>query len=109
MLGRAKIVMKCAPVLSRRELEKLPARVRRLFRREKSCKFRLRGKLKAARFVNKKDKREFAIVHPSTKRKGMCQVSYFDKDGPYRDTQYNTCSRAIKDLSPRQWKLVETQ
>lgn len=97
--------MKCKPVVTAAEAKEMSPRARKLFEGEKICKFRMARKFKAARFENKKDKSEFAIVHPSTKKKGYCQISFFDAEGPWSDRQHKTCAAAVADLSPRQWRL----
>ena len=70
----------------------------------KFCQWSCIGKLKAAHFENRKWD-ETLILHGSTKSKGKWQMSRFDKDGPYSDSQYSSCEEAVKELSPMLWKL----
>ena len=74
-------------------------------RGRKTCRYRLRRRFRVARFVSRHNRSEYAIVHPSTKKKGYCQISFFDESGPYSDREHKTCSAAIKDMSGTEWVL----
>lgn len=96
--------LQCERLFSRREARdwKVP-RLENI----KLCHWTCRGPLKAARFVSRKRSGEYAVVHPSTKTRGMWQVSLFDAEGPYGDMQRSTCNAAVKEMPRTQWKLVE--
>jgi hypothetical protein len=87
---------------------KLPPIGRKCWRAlgEKWCKFTCRGKVKVARF-EATDSDEYAILHPSTKKRGKWQLSWFDADGPYGDSERSTCSEAVKEMSTHRWKLTD--
>ena len=80
--------------------------VRRFLR---SCQWQCTGRVKAARFIHRKNPGEFAILHPSSKPAVAWQVSLFDKDGPVGDRPRDSCSEAAKELSPREWRLAEVE
>lgn len=58
-------------------------------------------------FQHRKDPRRVAVVHRSTKHAGKWQTSYLDQDGASSDTQRVSCSEAMFDLPPREWRLRE--
>lgn len=70
----------------------------------KSCEWTAVGALKAAEFTGRR-RAESAIVHPSTKKSGYWQVSFFDRDGPRSDTQHRSLDDALKMVTPKLWKL----
>lgn len=104
MAKRSPIVLKCEHYEVPPGAQKLPLKTQRLIYGP-SCKWRQRRPFKIAKFVNRRDPEQFAVVHPSTKIKGRCQVSFFDAQGPYRDIQSRSCASALKELSHTQWKL----
>jgi hypothetical protein len=71
----------------------------------KGCEWNLVGPLHAAEFSSRRRRDEFAIVHPSTKNPGMWQVSFFDQDGASRDSQHTRVEDALKQVSPKHWRL----
>lgn len=73
----------------------------------RKCQWKARRKFKVARFTNRWRKGEFAIVHPSTKVKGKCQVSLFDSEGAYGDRPRDNCGAALAEMNHREWKLAE--
>lgn len=48
-------------------------------------------------FRHRKRKDLYAILHPSTKRKGRWQLTSFDDDGPIGDVERATCEEALYD------------
>lgn len=54
---------------------------------------------------DRKDPRRTAVVARSTKTPGLWQTSYFDERGPSGDTQRASCTDALQNLTPRDWKL----
>lgn len=54
---------------------------------------------------SRRDPSNTAVVHPSTKKPGMWQASFFDDRGASGDVQRGTCTEALRDLSPKQWRL----
>ena len=71
----------------------------------KACEWTVVGDFRGAEFVSRSRPSEFAIVHPSTKTAGKWQVSFFDDQGPSRDSQHPSAADAIKQVFPRKWKL----
>lgn len=74
----------------------------------KHCDWKVVGPLRGAEFSARARHGESAIVHPSTKSIGKWQVSFFDDLGPVRDSQHSTVEDALKQVSPKQWKLKTT-
>jgi hypothetical protein len=71
----------------------------------KSCDWKVVGPLRGAEFSSRMRRDESAIVHPSTKSIGKWQVSFFDELGPVRDSQHSSVEDALKQVSPKKWKL----
>ena len=71
----------------------------------KSCDWKVVGDFRGAEFTSRTRSGESAIVHPSTKRIGNWQVSFFDEQGPSGDSQHASSAEALKMVSPRKWKL----
>jgi len=71
----------------------------------KSCDWKVVGTLRGAEFSSRTKSDEFAIVHPSTKSVGKWQVSFFDELGAVRDSQHSSVEDALKQVSPKKWKL----
>ena len=71
----------------------------------KSCDWKVVGTLRGAEFSSRTKRDESAIVHPSTKTIGKWQVSFFDELGPVRDSQQSSVEDALKQVSPKKWKL----
>jgi hypothetical protein len=94
---------KCLMVRSR-HCKTLMAKARKEFR---TCKWRCRAPVRAARFIERRRPDHYAIVHPSTKEPGRWQVSFFDADGPWGDTARDTCSEAVAYLRPWEYRLKE--
>jgi hypothetical protein len=100
----ARLDREIAEVLERR---KSPLRVvcRTLAFGIKSCDWKVVGPLRGAEFTSRQRKDESAIVHPSTKSTGKWQVSFFDELGAVRDSQHGSVEDALKQVSPKKWKL----
>jgi hypothetical protein len=62
-------------------------------------------RLQAAQFQHRVDPSRTVIVHPSTKKQGGWQISYFDDRGASGDAQAPSCDVALRDLHPRTWRL----
>jgi len=54
---------------------------------------------------NRLDPRKTVVVHRSTKFAGKWQSSYLDHHGASSDTQRDSCSAALEDLPPHEWRL----
>lgn len=78
-------------------------RCRRLLFGIKSCAWTCERPLRGAEFTHRRDNRS-AIVVPSTKGAGW-QVTTFDAAGPIGDRQYPNCAEALRELSPKLWRL----
>jgi hypothetical protein len=100
----AQLDQEIAEALARR---KSPLRVvcRTLAFGIKSCDWKVVGPLRGAEFSSRTRHAESAIVHPSTKSIGKWQVSFFDELGPVRDSQHSSVDDALKQVSPKKWKL----
>ena len=72
----------------------------------KSCDWKVVGNLHGAQFSSRTRPDEFAIVHPSTKSAGKWQVSFFDELGAVRDSQHSSVEDALRQVSPKKWKLT---
>lgn len=70
------------------------------------CHWRCEAPFKAAKFVSNYYGDEYAILHPSTKKPGKWQLSFFDELGAAGDRE-GTCESVLKDLSRREWKLAK--
>lgn len=67
-------------------------------------------RVRGAHFVQRDDPTKSAILHRSTKGGGNAkwQVSFFDKDGAWGDSQEKTCQRALREhISKHVYRLVE--
>lgn len=73
------------------------------------CRWRCRGPVRAAKFISRRDPEEYAVVHPATKARGRWQITYFDAAGPYSDTSRPTCTEAMAELRPWQWRLRDVR
>jgi len=62
-------------------------------------------RVKGVELQNRRDSRKTVVVHRSTKFAGKWQTSYFDHHGASSDTQRATCSEAMLDVPPEQWRL----
>lgn len=95
----------------RRRPTKSPLRVvcRTLAFDIKSCVWTAVGDFHGAEFRSRKRKGEFAIVHPSPKTVGKWQVSFFDEDGPVRDSQHSEVSDALRQVPPKHWRLQSVE
>ncbi len=62
-------------------------------------------RVKGVELQEKRDPRKTVVVHPSTKHAGMWQASFFDHHGASSDIQRKSCTEAMRDLSPKQWRL----
>lgn len=71
----------------------------------KSCDWKVVGPLRGAEFSSRTRRDESAIVHPSTKSLGKWQVSFFDELGAVRDSHHSSVEDALKQVSPKKWKL----
>jgi hypothetical protein len=63
--------------------------------------------VRAAQFRSTWAPDKYAILHPSSKKPGKWQLSYFDELGPWGDSGlHDTCSAALAEMEhPRDWKL----
>ncbi|HSX23320.1 MAG TPA: hypothetical protein VLE97_11155 [Gaiellaceae bacterium] len=93
--------------LRRHATKKSPLRVacRTLAFGIKSCEWKVVGDFRGAEFLSRTRADESAIVHPSTKTAGKWQVSFFDEQGPSRDSQHSDVADALRQVSPKKWKL----
>ena len=71
----------------------------------KACEWKIVGEFRGAEFASRSRPGEVAIVHPSTKAAGKWQVSFFDDQGPSRDSQHSSAEDALKQVFPKKWKL----
>ena len=62
-------------------------------------------RIRGIELQSRRDPRKTAVVHRSTKFAGKWQTSYFDHHGASSDTQRASCSEALLDLPPEQWRL----
>lgn len=76
---------------------------------KKICRWACIGSVQGARFTRRHNPDDMAIVHPSTKKPGWWQVSFFDAQGPSGDSQRKTCSEAVGLLEPWEWRLREVR
>jgi hypothetical protein len=70
----------------------------------KSCDWKVVGAFRGAEFASRKY-HETAIIHQSTRKPGTWQVSFFDDMGAVRDSQHSTVEDALKQVTPKLWKL----
>lgn len=63
------------------------------------------GRFQSAEFQDRHDPKSFVIVHRSTKTPGKWQTSRFDAQGAESDSQASSCQEALKEISPRLYKL----
>lgn len=96
-----------AQALRRHATKKSPLRVvcRSLAFGIKSCEWKIVGDFHGAEFLSRTRANDSAIVHPSTKTAGKWQVSFFDEEGPSRDSQHSDVTDALRQVSPKKWKL----
>lgn len=47
------------------------------------------------------------IFHPSTKKPGYFQITYFDERGPLSDSQYSSIEQAAKDLIQVKYEILK--
>lgn len=60
------------------------------------------ARLGVAKFVERRDKSHYAILHRTTRPKAApWQVSFFDDLGPVGDSEAKTCELALRDHLPR--------
>lgn len=71
------------------------------------CDWVCDGSIRGAEFVNRRNPKLIAVLHPSTKKAGQFQLSRFDEDGAIGDVVRPTCNAALKDsgIVPATWKL----
>lgn len=62
-------------------------------------------RVKGVELQERRDPRKTVVVHPSTKHPGMWQASFFDHHGASSDIQRKTCSEALRETPPEQWRL----
>lgn len=67
------------------------------------------ARLAAVELQDRDDPTRTAIVHPSTKSAGKWQASVFENGEPTRDHQAPSCTAALRDFSPRRWRLRNVQ
>jgi hypothetical protein len=67
--------------------------------------WREREPIRSARFSMPKEPGMFAVLHPSTKRPGIWQLSYFDAGGAVGDAEFRTLREALRELPPSLWVL----
>jgi hypothetical protein len=63
----------------------------------------------AARFINRQNAEQYAIIHGSTRNPGDWQVSFFDAEGPWGDSQRSSIEAALAEVPHYSWRLVEWQ
>ena len=71
------------------------------------CKWVCARTPRGAEFASRQGRPQTAVLHPSTKKLGQWQVSFFDEDGAIRDVIRPTCDQALADAGviPATWKL----
>lgn len=71
------------------------------------CKWVCARTPRGAEFASRHGVPQTAVLHPSTKKVGQWQVSFFDINGAVRDVIRPTCSQALADadIIPATWKL----
>ncbi len=62
-------------------------------------------RVKGVELQEKRDPRKTVVVHPSTKKHGMWQASFFDHHGASSDIQRPSCTEVMRELPPEQWRL----
>ena len=75
----------------------------------KKTQFVCDARFQSAELQNRRDPSRIAIVHRSTKTAGKWQTSFFDAEGASSDTQRSSCTEALKELSPNQWRLRDVR
>lgn len=86
------------------------------YRNWSKCRWACSRSIKVAVFRNVRDRRQYAVLHPSTKRGVRWQLSWFDELGAKGDTPGKTCDGVLltafghrKGYFPgqnaREWKL----
>jgi hypothetical protein len=63
------------------------------------------ARLRSVKLQNRERPEQTAIVHPSTKRPGLWQATWFDHDVPTGDFQVDTCREALREFPPSRWRL----
>jgi hypothetical protein len=63
--------------------------------------------VKAATFRHPRED-EHVILHPSTKYEGKWQLSWFDAEGPWSDTEVPSCTAGLQELLER-WPTHRTE
>ena len=72
----------------------------------KVCKWKVLTPRPTVKFRARYRKDWYAIMHPSTRDPGKCQVTHFDDDGPIGDVTRKDCETALYDMGiGRDWKL----
>lgn len=71
----------------------------------KATRFVCDARLQAAEFEHRKQPERKVIVHRSTKQPGKWQTSRFDERGASSDVQSASCTEALRELSPKDWRL----
>lgn len=84
-----------------------PFKQRRGERRRSLCQWVCDRPVDGAEFVNRRDPRFTAILHPSTKKVGAFQVSRFVDGEALGDVIRASCTAALEDshITPGSWKL----
>ena len=82
----------------------LRVRCRKLAFNIKACDWTAVREFKAAEFSARKGAGS-AIVHHSSKQAGKWQVSFFDEQGPSRDSQHSSLTDALREVPPKRWRL----
>ncbi len=59
----------------------------------------------AIELQDRRDPNRTAVVARSTKTPGLWQTSHFDERGASGDTQRASCTDALQNLPPKQWRL----
>lgn len=80
-------------------------------RRRSMCKWVCARTPRGAEFASRRGVPQTAVLHPSTKKVGQWQVSFFDADGAIRDVIRPTCNQALADadIVTDLWKLKAAQ
>ncbi len=79
--------------------------------RRQLCEWVCHGRVRGAAFSSRRGAAQIAILHPSTKRVGHWQVSFFDDAGPVRDVLSPTCQGALRaaGIKPAGWRLSNVE
>lgn len=66
-------------------------------------------RLRAAKLQSRDRPEQTVIVHPSTKREGKWQATWFNAGVPEGDFQAETCTEALREYPPTRWRLRQVR